>query len=37
MNRYDDAISKAQEILESGNQNAIEQLKKVIEEYEKRR
>lgn len=37
MNRYDDAISKAQEILESGNQNAIEQLKQVIEEYEKRR
>lgn len=37
MNRYDDAISKAQEILESGNKNAIEQLKQVIEEYEKRR
>ena len=37
MSKYDDAISKAQEILESGNQNAIEQLKQVIEEYEKRR
>lgn len=37
MNRYDDAISKAQEILDSGDQYAIEQLKQVIEEYEKRR
>lgn len=36
MNRYDDAISKAQEILESGDQAAIEQLKQKIEEYEKR-
>lgn len=36
MNKYDDAISKAQEILQSGDQVAIEQLTKIIEEYEKR-
>lgn len=36
MNKYDDAISKAQEILQDGDQAAIEQLIKIIEEYEKR-
>ena len=36
MSKYDDAISKAQEIIQSGDQEAIEQLKQVIEEYEKR-
>ena len=36
MSKYDDAISKAQEILTSGDQEAIEQLKQKIEEYEKR-
>ncbi len=35
MDRYEDAISKAQEILYGGDQEAIEQLKKIIEEYEK--
>lgn len=35
MGKYDDAVNKAQEILESGDQAAIEQLKKVIEEYNK--
>lgn len=36
MSKYDDAISKAQEILQSGDQAAIEQLKQIVEEYEKR-
>ena len=36
LGKYDDAVNKAQEILESGDQAAIEQLKKVIEEYKKR-
>lgn len=35
MNKYDDAISKAQEIINEGDQAAIEQLKQIIEEYEK--
>lgn len=35
MDRYEDAMSKAQEILYGGDQEAIEQLKKIIEEYEK--
>lgn len=36
MGKYDDAINKAQEIIKSGDQKAIEQLKQVIEEYKKR-
>ena len=36
LSKYDDAVIKAQEILVSGDQAAIEELKKVIEEYEKR-
>lgn len=36
MIKYDDAISKAQEIIQSGDQAAIEQLKQIVEEYEKR-
>lgn len=36
MSKYDDAISKAQEIIQSGDQAAIEQLKQIVEEYEKR-
>ena len=36
MSKYDDAISKAQEILNSGDQKAIDQLKKVMEEYKNR-
>jgi len=36
LSKYDDAISKAQEIIQSGDQAAIEQLKQKIEEYEKR-
>lgn len=36
MSKYDDAISKAQEILKSGDQKAIDDLKKVIEEYKQR-
>ena len=36
MSKYDDAIMKAQEILQSGDQAAIEQLKQIVEEYEKR-
>lgn len=36
MSKYDDAISKAQEILKSGDQKAIEELKKVMEGYKHR-
>lgn len=36
MSKHDDAISKAQEIIQSGDQAAIEQLKQIVEEYEKR-
>ena len=36
LGKYDDAINKAQEIIKSGDQKAIEQLKKVIEEYKNR-
>lgn len=36
MSKYDDAITKAQEIIESGDQDAIEKLQDILKDYERK-